>query len=72
MRKWAKRLGLLVVVALIFFIFGWVPYFLAGLATTRRFTYNDKENAGMTPAKLGLTDEDVAFSAADGVPLKGW
>src|SRR6187200_594997 len=71
-RKWIKRLGLLAMACLIFFIFGWVPWFLAGLATTRRFAYKDKENAGLTPAKLELAYDDVTFNAADGVPLKGW
>src|SRR5688500_3210811 len=42
------------------------------MATTRRFTYKDKENAGLTPGSFGLKYEDVAFTAADGVPLSGW
>jgi pimeloyl-ACP methyl ester carboxylesterase len=71
-RKWIQRLALLAMACLIFFIFGWVPWFLAGLATTRRFAYKDKENAGLTPAKLELAYDDVTFNAADGVPLKGW
>jgi pimeloyl-ACP methyl ester carboxylesterase len=58
------------VVALL--VFGWVPYWLGGLATTRRFQYNDKENAGLTPASFDLAFEDVAFEAPDGVKLKGW
>jgi pimeloyl-ACP methyl ester carboxylesterase len=70
--KWIKRLGLVVVAGLALFVFGWAPYWLAGLATTRRFVYNDKENAGLTPAKLDLPFEDVTFNAADGVRLKGW
>lgn len=72
LRPWIKRtlLGLLAAVALL--VFGWLPYFLAGQVTQRRFTYNDRENAGLTPASLGVAFEDVAFTAADGVPLKGW
>jgi pimeloyl-ACP methyl ester carboxylesterase len=53
-------------------VFGWVPYWLGGLATTRRFQYNDKDNAGLTPASFQLPYEDVAFEAPDGVKLKGW
>jgi pimeloyl-ACP methyl ester carboxylesterase len=49
-----------------------VPYWLGGLATTRRFQYTDKENAGLTPATFNLAFEDVAFQAPDGVTLKGW
>src|SRR5688572_21401319 len=53
-------------------IFGVAPYYLGGIATTRRFTYNDRENAGLTPASLGLAFEDVSFQARDSVALKGW
>jgi len=72
LRKWAKR-GLLTLAAgLALFVFGWVPYWLGGLVTTRRFQFPDKENAGLTPAAFHLPYEDVAFNASDGVPLKGW
>ncbi|HEY2942627.1 MAG TPA: alpha/beta fold hydrolase [Vicinamibacteria bacterium] len=67
--KWA---GALLLVALCAFIFGWVPYFLGGIATTRRFQYNDRANNGLTPASFSLPFEEVSFQAADGVPLKGW
>jgi len=70
--KWLKRVGLVLVAAVAVFVFGWAPYWLAGLATIRRFTYNDKENAGLTPAKFELPYEDVTFNAPDGVALKGW
>jgi len=70
--KWVKRVGLVLVVALAVFVFGWAPYWLAGLATIRRFSYNDKENAGLTPKSFDLPYEEVAFNAPDGVPLKGW
>ena len=50
MRLWLKRIvvGLVAVYALAFL--GWAPYWLGGLATTRRFQNADKENAGLTPA----------------------
>src|SRR4029450_959953 len=70
--KWLKRVGLVLVAALAIFIFGWAPYWLAGLATIRRVTYNDKENAGLTPKSFELPYEDVSFNAPDGVTLKGW
>jgi pimeloyl-ACP methyl ester carboxylesterase len=54
------------------FVLGWVPYWLGSLATTRRFQYNDKENAGLTPASFDLAFEEIAFQAPDGVTLKGW
>jgi pimeloyl-ACP methyl ester carboxylesterase len=70
--KWLKRAALFVVAALALFIFGWAPWWLAGLATTRKFAYNDRENAGVTPATFDLPFEEVTFPSTDGVPLKGW
>jgi dienelactone hydrolase len=74
MRKkvWLKRVALTLGLGFILFAFGWVPWFLAGIATTRRFQFPDKENAGLTPASLQLASEDVAFRSSDGVELKGW
>jgi pimeloyl-ACP methyl ester carboxylesterase len=71
-RPWIRKTVLLAAAALALFVFGWVPYFLGGLATTRRFTYNDRENKGLTPASFQLPFEDVGFRAADGVELSGW
>ncbi|HLA79111.1 MAG TPA: alpha/beta fold hydrolase [Vicinamibacteria bacterium] len=72
LKRWAKRLSLAAGVLLVLFVFGVLPYLLASLATTRRFSYRDQENAGLTPASFGLTYEDVVFTASDGVPLSGW
>ena len=70
--RWLRR-ALLFLLGLVFlFVFGWVPYYLAGIATTRRFQFPDKENAGLTPASFELASEDVDFASPDGVPLKGW
>ena len=71
-RRALKTAAIILAVGLPLFVFGWVPYFLGGLATTRRFVYNDRENAGLTPASFGLSYEDLTFQASDGVPLKGW
>lgn len=71
-RPWIGKTVLLAALALALFVFGWVPYFLGGLATTRRFTYNDRENKGLTPASFQLPFEEIAFRAADGVELAGW
>jgi pimeloyl-ACP methyl ester carboxylesterase len=54
------------------FVFGIAPFWLAGMATTRRFQFPDKENAGLTPASFQLAFEDVAFRSTDGVELRGW
>ena len=67
MKRWAKRV--VVVLALVWagFMLGWAPYFLAGIVTTRRFMFPDKENAGLTPESFKLPFEEVALSSSDGV-----
>ncbi len=72
MWKWLKRAGVVVLLVFVGFVFGWVPWFLAGIATTRRFVFPDRENAGLTPASFGLASEDVSLRSADGVEIKGW
>jgi pimeloyl-ACP methyl ester carboxylesterase len=67
--KWT---GLGLAVFVLVFIFGWVPYWMVTLFTTRKFQMPDKENEGLTPASFQLAYEDVAFQAKDRVPLKGW
>jgi hypothetical protein len=71
-RTWLRRGAALLLCTFVFLVFGWVPYWLGGLATIRKYQYKDTENAGLTPASFQLTFEDVAFQARDGVPLKGW
>ena len=71
-RVWLKRVAIGTVAALLVFVLGFVPYWLAGLATTRRFQFPDKENADLTPASFKLAYEEVAFRAPDGIELKGW
>ena len=71
-KVWLRRVGLLIVAVIVLFIFGWVPYYLAGVATQRRFVYTDRENAGLTPASFAIAFEDVSFRSSDGVPLAGW
>lgn len=72
MRKWGKRAAVILVAGLAVFVFGIAPFWLAGMATTRRFQFPDRENAGLTPASFNLAFEDVAFRSPDGVELSGW
>jgi len=71
-RVWLKRVAAAVALVFVLFVVGWVPWFLAGLATTRRFQFPDKENGGLTPASFQLSSEDLAFRSADGVAIRGW
>jgi len=72
MWRWLRRILVVAVALLLVFIFGWVPYWLGGIATVRRFQFPDKENADLTPASFQLASEDVVFKSADGTELKGW
>jgi pimeloyl-ACP methyl ester carboxylesterase len=69
--RWLKRiaLGLVVLYALLVL---WAPYWLVGRFTTRRYSFPDRENAGLTPQSFGLAFEAIGFRTADGVDLKGW
>jgi pimeloyl-ACP methyl ester carboxylesterase len=70
--RWVRRAAIAAVLLVALFVFGWVPFFLGGLATARRFAYNDQENQGLTPKSFDLAYEDVSFRSPDGVELKGW
>lgn len=71
-KVWLRRIVAVALVAFVLFAFGWVPWFLAGVATTRRFQFPDRENGGLTPASFQLAFEDVAFRSTDGTELSGW
>ncbi len=72
LRRALKWTGLAAVASLAVFVLGIAPYWLAGVATVRRFSFPDRENAGLTPSSLGLPYEEVGFRAPDGVSLSGW
>jgi len=71
-RVWLKRTALTAVLLFVVFAFGWAPYYLAGIATIRRFQFPDRENAGLTPKDFKLAYDDVAFTSSDGTKLEGW
>jgi pimeloyl-ACP methyl ester carboxylesterase len=70
--RWLRRTGYVLLAVLALFVFGFVPWYLGTRVTKGRYTYNDRENAGLTPASFSLPFEDVEFDAPDGVRLKGW
>ena len=61
--------GVLLVLLLGFF-YGFVPWFLAGI-TSSRFHYRDP-NDGKTPQSFSLAFSPVEFHSSDGILLKGW
>jgi uncharacterized protein len=70
--RWLRRTAWTLLAVVVLFVFGFVPWFLGTRVTKGRYQYNDRENAGLTPASFSLPFEDVAFDAPDGVHLKGW
>src|SRR2546430_16563568 len=66
--KWV--LGVLIVL-LVGFLYGFVPWFLTGLATTNRFHFRDP-NDSKTPKDFGMDFRAVEFRSSDNVLLKGW
>jgi pimeloyl-ACP methyl ester carboxylesterase len=72
LKRWLTRLLLIAIAGLLLFVFGYVPYFLAGAFTVRTFQMKDAENDGVTPATFSLPFEDVSFESRDKVPLSGW
>ena len=71
-RVWLRRTAVTAVVLFVVFAFGWAPYYLAGIATTRRFQFPDHENGGLTPESFKLAYESVSFASSDGTKLDGW
>jgi pimeloyl-ACP methyl ester carboxylesterase len=70
LKRWAKRLAILLVCFLGFFFFVFIPVAASFLITNSHFQY--RERGATDPAALGLQVTDVEFKSSDGVPLKGW
>ncbi len=69
---WLRRLAGALVVGWIALTIGFAPYWLAGIATTRRFDRPDPRNEGTTPASFDLAFEEIELRASDAVKLSGW
>jgi pimeloyl-ACP methyl ester carboxylesterase len=69
--KITKWLLALLFLAVLVFFYGFVPWFLTGIATTRRFHFRDPLD-GKTPASYGLKFHEIEFKSPDGIDLKGW
>ncbi len=63
---------MVLVLAATVFLFGIVPYTLGGIATRRRFSLPDRENAEYVKASFTVPREDVTFKTKDDVAISGW
>jgi fermentation-respiration switch protein FrsA (DUF1100 family) len=70
-RKILKWSAIVIVVILLGFFYGFVPWFLTGIATTSRFHFHDP-NDGKTPKDYGMDFQAIEFHSSDGIGLKGW
>lgn len=66
--KWVAGILVLVIVV---FLYGVVPWFFTNIVTKNGFHYHDV-NAGKTPASFGMSYSEIAFRSRDGISLKGW
>ena len=66
--KWSFGILLLLLVG---FLYGFVPWFLTGIATTNRFHFKDPNDL-KTPQDFGMEFHAVEFRSSDGVLIKGW
>jgi hypothetical protein len=72
LKKAARIILVLLVVVYVVGAFFFLPWWMGGQFTSGRFRYNDKENAGLTPASFSLPFQDVAFKSGDGTALSAW
>lgn len=72
LRKVGRFLLIALLVVYVVGAFLFLPWWMGGQFTSGRFRYNDKENAGLTPATFEIAYEDVTFTSRDGVRLSGW
>src|SRR5215469_6236313 len=67
-----KWLMLVILVLLLGFIFGFVPFFLSSVILNASSRPSDRVSTD-TPATYGCTIfQDVTFPATDGAPISGW
>lgn len=55
-----------------FFVFGFMPYFLVDRIVVRGFTLPDKENAEYVKNSFKFEREDVTLTSSDGIRVSGW
>jgi pimeloyl-ACP methyl ester carboxylesterase len=70
--RWLKRIALLLLAGLLFFVFGFIPYFLVDRIVIRGFTLPDKENAEYVQNSFKFEREDITLTSSDGIKVSGW
>lgn len=70
--RWLKRALVVLGLAAAVFLLGVVPYTLGGIATRRRFSLPDRENAEYVKTSFTVSREDVTFKTKDDLTISGW
>jgi len=70
--RWWKRILMFLFLAAVFFLFGFVPYTLGGIATRRRFALPDRDNAEYVKTSFTIPREDITLTTRDGITISGW
>lgn len=61
----------IIVVLIVVFLYGFVPWFLTNFVTVNNFHFHDP-NAAKTPASFGMPFRGMNFESRDHIPLRGW
>lgn len=67
-----KRIFLLLFAAGLFFVFGFVPYFLVDRVVMKGFNLPDRENSDYVRDSFKVAREDIHLTSGDGVAVSGW
>jgi pimeloyl-ACP methyl ester carboxylesterase len=69
---WLKRIGALLLSGLLFFVFGFIPWFLVDRIVVRGFTLPDKENTEYVQNSFKFEREDITLTTSDRIKVSGW
>lgn len=70
--RWLRRILILLAAALLFFVFGFVPWFLVDRIVIKGFTLPDRENAEYVKNSFKFEREDITLTSSDGIKVSGW
>lgn len=72
-RRILVRVALFLFAAALFFVFGFVPWFLVDRVVVKGFTLPDRENTEYVNTEFKkIPHEDIELHASDGVKVSGW
>ena len=67
-----KRLVIAGVLGMLFFLLGFVPYFMVDRIAVKGFALPDAENTAYVKDHFKVAKEDIHLTSSDGVAISGW